>query len=969
MVKVSKWIAYNFKEIVLIRRHIKIASWLLWLLTITLFEGCNQANEQTTSTTPPLDPLDSMIAVAKNVEKTVAGDSAIYLYEDALKIAIADKKYRQQLYLFNKLGERHLVQGNAQVAIQNLKKAQKLIISHPEHHEEIGMIYSTLGSYHSRIFQADSGLYYFEKALQYRLNNLGADHEDISNSYTMLNHYYTYVRTEYDKAIDYGKKALKLRIQFYGKESSEVAECYSNLANVSDELGDIVKAIKYQEQAVEIFEKTYPPNSYGLLSSYFNLGNYLLTQEKYKEAKKYFSKIISAETMTETKYFQIIAHNFLGDCFLKENPKQANKLYLETLDTLSSIFGKVHPANFTTYLKISQYQAKESNYDSAILMLDNANQILEQYRSYLVGEELILNEAYSSLHLETGTRSKALIHSQKMIDIVSQRYQESRPLSKIDGIPTYADFDLFTSYSRYAKALSLSKNPTKLKESLSYFEAAIQILETLKKDYSTNLSRSQIAGSTTEVYQDAIQIALRLKELTKRKYYDEKAYLFAEKSKAFNLLNQVVNTKAKKFAGIPTSVLSTEDSLKREITFYNNQLYQKTSLNKLDSQQITNLKKRLFELENTYESFVNDLEQQYPAYYSLKRREIEFTVKDVQLQLGSDEALIEYYLGNEKLTIFIITNEEFKVMNSDKSMILEESIDDYYRAINKYDRSLFEQKASFLYQELIKPAISTLPKGIQKLRIIPHGKLSYVPFDCLINADAPKKKYLLQNFTLSYHYSSFIALEKNEQISSQQSILVMAPVFDKKESQLPPLKKSLEEATNISNKFSQNGLQVKYLDRAKASKASFRKFASDYSIVHLATHTVVDRQNINLSKIHFGGSKGQQLSLAETYDLQMNTDLLTLSSCESGIGQLIKGEGMMSFTRGFSYSGVQNIICSLWKVNDLFSAQIMSTLYQEILNGSDYESAIRKAKLILIEKNPTLQPKDWAGFILIRNNL
>ena len=211
-------------------------------------------------------------------------------------------------------------------------------------------------------------------------------------------------------------------------------------------------------------------------------------------------------------------------------------------------------------------------------------------------------------------------------------------------------------------------------------------------------------------------------------------------------------------------------------------------------------------------------------------------------------------------------------------------------------------------------------------------------------------------------------LEKNEQNSREKGILVMAPVFDKKDSQLPPLKKSLEEATNISNRFKQSGLQVKYLDRTKASKASFRKFAGDYSMVHLATHTVVNRQNINLSKIHFGGSKEQQLSLAETYDLKMNTDLLTLSSCESGIGQLIKGEGMMSFTRGFSYSGVQNIICSLWKVNDLFSAQIMSTLYQEILNGSDYESAIRKAKLSLIEINPTLQPKDWAGFILIRNN-
>ena len=908
-----------------------------------------------------------MIAVAKNVEKTIAGDSAVKLYEGALKVAIAENKYRQQLYLHNKLGEGLFFRGSSQNALQHLRDAQELIKQHPEYHEEIGMIYSTLGTYHSRTIHVDSGLHYFEKALQYRLKNLGQEHEDIGNSYFTLNYYYTYVRAEYDKAIDFGYEAVKLRTKSYGSESSEVGECYINLAYAYNELGDNLKAIKYQEQVVDIFEATLPANSYGLILGYFNLGQYLLAQQKYDDAKIWFKKIISSEATTATRYLQIMSQNFLGDCFLEEAPLRANNLYLQTLDTVSINYGEKHPASFVTYLKISQYQKKKGNYDSAILMLDTASEILRPYRDYRPFDYFNLNEAYAEIYVKTNEDKLALQHAQKMIDIVYRRYEKPDSLKSKDKLMLYADMDLFTSYALYAKALSSSKKPSSLNESLEYYEAAIQILETLKKDYSTNLSRTQIAASTTDIYQNAIQIALQLNEKTNDPEFKERAFLLAEKSKAFNLLNQAVNTKAKKFAGIPQSVLNTEDSLQREITFYNNQLHQR-GYNKLDSQQISRIKKRLFELENTYENFVTELEEEYPAYYRLKRRKIEFKVKDVQDQLVSDEALVEFFLGNEKLTIFIITNDQFNVINTDKSIILEESIDSYFSAINKYERGAFEQNASFLYKELMKPALSKLPDKIKKLRIIPHEKLAYVPFDCLINPDATEKAYLLQDFTLSYHYSSFIALERDERSSTKKDILIMAPVFDGEQNHLPPLKKSLEEATKISQMHEQNGNRVKYLNRSKASKQSFKQYASDYSIVHLATHTVVDRQNVNLSKIYFGDEEEEQLTLAETYNLKMNTDLLTLSSCESGIGQLLKGEGMMSFTRGFSYSGVQNIICSLWKVNDLYSAQMMSTLYEELLYGADYDVAIRKAKLDLTQKNPTLQPKDWAGFILIRNN-
>ena len=97
----------------------------------------------------------------------------------------------------------------------------------------------------------------------------------------------------------------------------------------------------------------------------------------------------------------------------------------------------------------------------------------------------------------------------------------------------------------------------------------------------------------------------------------------------------------------------------------------------------------------------------------------------------------------------------------------------------------------------------------------------------------------------------------------------------------------------------------------------------------------------------------------------MNADLLVMSSCESGIGKLKKGEGMIALTRGFLYAGARNIIHSLWKVNDKHTSELMVELYNNILNGQDYGEALHNAKLKLIAGERTAFPASWSSFVLI----
>ena len=97
----------------------------------------------------------------------------------------------------------------------------------------------------------------------------------------------------------------------------------------------------------------------------------------------------------------------------------------------------------------------------------------------------------------------------------------------------------------------------------------------------------------------------------------------------------------------------------------------------------------------------------------------------------------------------------------------------------------------------------------------------------------------------------------------------------------------------------------------------------------------------------------------------MNADLVVLSSCESGIGKLVKGEGLMGLTRGFLYSGSNNLIVSLWKVSDKHTAELMIELYKNILAGKSYSQSLRAAKLKLIQNPITAFPKSWSSFVLI----
>ena len=188
------------------------------------------------------------------------------------------------------------------------------------------------------------------------------------------------------------------------------------------------------------------------------------------------------------------------------------------------------------------------------------------------------------------------------------------------------------------------------------------------------------------------------------------------------------------------------------------------------------------------------------------------------------------------------------------------------------------------------------------------------------------------------------------------------------------LEYSQEEVEDIAALFENKNLKSKIFLHDEASESNFKQAVHDYSFVHIASHGFADEIHPDLSALLFSEAGGHQtredgiLNASETYDLKLNADLVVLSSCESGIGRLVKGEGLMAITRGFFYSGARNVLFSLWKISDKSTSKLMVDFYRSILAGDSFPRALQETKLNVIRNNPYDFPSEWAGFLLIASN-
>ena len=347
--------------------------------------------------------------------------------------------------------------------------------------------------------------------------------------------------------------------------------------------------------------------------------------------------------------------------------------------------------------------------------------------------------------------------------------------------------------------------------------------------------------------------------------------------------------------------------------------------------------------------------------------------------LDKKTAFFEYLISEESSYLFVVTKDKLNIYSLADREQVQALVSNYIRNIS--DRGNFDFSEGYaLYKNLVSPGLNN--KDIKKIIFIPDDILNFLPFEALIT-EPDSKKWLIRDYNVAYSPSisslqEIIKRKKTNGYKRHKVLLALGdPYFKPRQNgnngaqilgqfDFQRLKYSGTEIDRISSLFKDSKKTV--LKRNKATEETLKKTnLEDYKIIHLATHSLIDDKRPFRSSIILALDDNPQedgfLQTREIYNISMNSDLVVLSACETGLGQFIKGEGIEGINRSFFYAGSSAVLMSLWQVNDQATYQLMERFYTHLRSSKSITDSLRKTKLELIDSDALSHPYYWAGFI------
>jgi CHAT domain-containing protein/Tfp pilus assembly protein PilF len=334
------------------------------------------------------------------------------------------------------------------------------------------------------------------------------------------------------------------------------------------------------------------------------------------------------------------------------------------------------------------------------------------------------------------------------------------------------------------------------------------------------------------------------------------------------------------------------------------------------------------------------------------------SLDETQKTLNLETAYINYILNDDLGYGMLITkNEHLLFQISDVNSL--KSLSKSYRDLLAKPLTSTKEVDSFnsiskeLYAKLIPNKVQNLIKD-KTLIISPDYYLQDIPFEAL--KDGETDNFLIQNHEISYTYSlTFLNANSKINRENEKGLIGFAPVnFGDNLSSLPNTNDELVQISKILNG------EAFYNEMAQTS--SFNDEINNHSIIHLATHA-----NANDSLKPWIAFHDKLLTLDDLYNTENSAELVVLSACETSLGEIKQGEGVMSLARAFFNTGANTVVSTLWNVNDKSGSEIMIDFYKYLDNGLSKSEALHKAKLDYINSNQLCDqsPYYWASFVLI----
>lgn len=833
-------------------------------------------------------------------------DSAYYYFKQSIKVAAINKHWN---YVMDNYFEIY----NTAFYHNNFTKRQSTLFT-------IDSLYNSQQNYFNTLensLKYKNHINFYYGFYYYRLNN------------------YEAAKNRFQKIIDNTANADNSQLL---KNKTFLSVAYSYVAKMNTDEGKYALSKALYDKNIRFLKTIDSTNNDLIYSNYNLLAEVLKKENKHKQSNSYFLKFLN--------YYDNKggSNNIMSSCFnIAKNYIQLKKIdsakfYLKKAKQYLDIN---HMYNVNYYKLYSEIYDNENNYEKA---LNELNKALDFYkkkatRSYKNNQYIaITNSDIGELHQKYDDPNKAINHYNIAINL----FQNDSIKSSINQI------NLLKTLKLKAITLNNLNNPIETINTVNY---AISILDKLRPTFRYNDDKLFFIENAFPLFESGIEACFALDSKNNNNIYIDQAFLYAEKSKSVLLLEALLSSKATNYANIPKNIIEEGDVLKYKITT----LEKKLNVNKTETlkEELTNLK-----LEHT--NYIKRLESNYKNYFNLKYNSKGISLIKTQQLLSKKDMLISYFYGEKAIYAFGITKNTKQLKRITLDYNFNDSLKLTYKMLSnpKSNLKLLKKNLESLHDKIVAP----INKLNQNLIIVADGLLNYIPFAALIDK---KSNYLLEKHNISYINSATLLQQLQAKKSNNGKLLAFAPSFNN--SNLLELPNNLKEAKDCADYF-----KGQVLSHDNATLQNFNTKSTNYSILHLATHAVFNDEAPEFSFLAFTTKNKQNgyLYTKDLYNLKLNANLVTLSACESGIGDLKRGEGLLSLARGFYFSGAQSISSTLWKINDASSAVLMSGFYKNLSKGQPKDLALQQAKLTFVQQNKDnalSHPYYWSAFVISGN--
>lgn len=752
-----------------------------------------------------------------------------------------------------------------------------------------------------------------------------------------------YLTDQAGMTTNYFKKAIFVFEKNYGHWHPQVAKAHEWLGTAYESVSDTANAYYHLTESLKIWKKTRGDDHFDLGNIYRYLGLYFKRFSKHDSAMFCFNK---AKVLFDNKY--------------GEN----NYKSVKCLNNICSIYEEA------------------GGFDTAMIIYGHALELLHKSNApsrYATMMTLFnIAEAYQN----NGDINKALQYFQKIFPLYFPSFQDGNILTNPKSIEEYPFYIIKVLLLYKARNLTfLSEEDTLnrldyLKSAYECYDLVDKIFDRMKmriNNYEVLLSHENLYAN---VMLDMAENALQLYKLTGNTYYFSIALNYMGENRNMVLM-KLRSPVASNIKSIPEEINQKRILLQND---YN--VIKDIILNLRNTECTDSLDNILLDKKIELDMFNWKVSGKYPAFEYLNYPDNSFTLDDIQMKLKNNQILIQYsevcsdYISTPyKIIVMAITKDEvnyFKIEGQNTYKL----ITNYYNLISrKGNRSRIDSTGYLLSKLLLKPIADVIAN--KELIIIPSQYTSLVPFDALpiFPAISNNTHYMIEDYAIWKIFSIYDFLQENP-VSTQRNeyILAMAPGFSKAtKMQIAMLTKRDTSLINLSGALSEckeinRFFNTKLVTGIDATEKEFKKISSHYPVIHLSTHGVPDASDKSMVKLAFSKQNDNEedgfLNMYEILNLDLNADLIVLSACKTGFGELNKGAGNLSLAWAFRRAGVQSSILSLWDANDYASSVIMPKFYEYLADGYSKPKALRKAKLDFIKSSDELtsNPYFWSGF-------